>query len=725
MGISISTFAQNYVDSDYYLIDSLDLSTVDPADSMLVVQQLAKYHSAETDTGAAAAIDHLVNVCWDHNIWVPYNDWLYDFFNEKLETVEDPEIKRLYLKGKSGSLGNKAFYLTMTGETEKALEIYEESLEVFKSLKDAKGVGEIYNNIAAIYDSHGDLLNALDYYQKSLEMRILAKDEKGRANTLNNIGYIYIMQKDFETARIYYEESLQIREEIEDSMGLANSYNNMALLMQSTGDTSLALEYYHQSLEIRQIYRFTKDEATTLNNIGFIHYRQKNYKKALEYFSLALDKNKSANFKQGVALSSMNLGLTHFALKNYSVANNHALKAYRLSSELGYPDLIMRSSDLMYKLNKQRGDYKGALTMLETELEMKDSLVNEEKFRATQKLQAQIEYEKKQAELEKEQAIKDANYENEIALQEEQKQKQQILTFIGFGALILVIAFLAFVFNRLKITRRQKNEIDQQKIELEVTHQQLEAHHKEISDSIQYAKRIQEAIMPSMETMKAVLQNGFVLYLPKDVVAGDFYWMEHIDDKVYFAAADCTGHGVPGAMVSVVCSNALNKAILEEGIRETGKLLDRTREIVIERLAKSGDEVKDGMDISLCALNKSTLELQWSGANNPLWILRNGQIEEIKADKQPIGIYANSKPYTTHNIQLNKGDKIYVATDGLQDQFGGPKGKKLKAQAIRDLLIEHSNKTMNDQKVVLEKAFYDWKGKLEQVDDICMIGIQV
>jgi serine phosphatase RsbU (regulator of sigma subunit) len=175
------------------------------------------------------------------------------------------------------------------------------------------------------------------------------------------------------------------------------------------------------------------------------------------------------------------------------------------------------------------------------------------------------------------------------------------------------------VFRALQITKNQKQIIEHQK-------EIVEEKHKEIQDSINYAKRIQDAIMPSLEDMQMALKNGFILYQPKDVVAGDFFWMEKINNVVYFAAADCTGHGVPGAMVSVVCSNALTKALLEEGIRETGKLLDRTRELVIERFAKSGDEVKDGMDISLCALNVETNELQWSGANNPLWIIRNNTI---------------------------------------------------------------------------------------------------
>lgn len=280
----------------------------------------------------------------------------------------------------------------------------------------------------------------------------------------------------------------------------------------------------------------------------------------------------------------------------------------------------------------------------------------------------------------------------------------------------------------------QKEEAEKQRDEAEkqkhIANEQkliVEEKNREIVDSINYAKRIQEAIMPSIEELSIALPDGFLLYMPKDVVAGDFFWMEKIDDVVYYAAADCTGHGVPGAMVSVVCSNALTKALYEDGIRETGSLLDRTREIVVEILARSGDEVKDGMDISLCALNLESKELQWSGANNSLWILRKdaSEIEETKPDKQPIGLFDRATPFTTHNIKMNEGDLIYIFTDGYQDQFGGEKGKKFKPSAVRKLLLANSQKTMNEQRQILHDTIIEWMNELEQVDDICIMGVRV
>jgi serine phosphatase RsbU (regulator of sigma subunit) len=219
------------------------------------------------------------------------------------------------------------------------------------------------------------------------------------------------------------------------------------------------------------------------------------------------------------------------------------------------------------------------------------------------------------------------------------------------------------------------------------------------------------------------LEESFILYKPKDIVAGDFYWMEHRDNKVLFAAADCTGHGVPGAMVSVVCNNALNRSVREHGLTDPGKILDKTREIVIQEFEKSDEEVKDGMDIALCSLQGNTLA--YAGANNPLWIVRNGEIIETKADKQPIGKFRAATPFTTHTIELEKGDTIYLFSDGYADQFGGEKGKKMKTVNFKKSLLSLQDKSMTEQKELINIAFEDWRGSLEQIDDVCVIGVRI
>ena len=248
---------------------------------------------------------------------------------------------------------------------------------------------------------------------------------------------------------------------------------------------------------------------------------------------------------------------------------------------------------------------------------------------------------------------------------------------------------------------------------------------KEILDSITYAKRIQSAILPQTKIVKQFLVDSFILYKPKDIVAGDFYWLEVVDDTILFAAADCTGHGVPGAMVSVVCNNSLNRAVREFGLFYPNEILDKTRELVIQEFEKSDDDVKDGMDISLCALNLKTKELKWSGANNPLWIIRNNEILEFKADKQPIGKHTDSKPFKLQEIPLLENDIIYIFTDGFQDQFGGDRQKKFRISQMREMFLSLVKYSLEEQRGKIESTFETWKGSEEQVDDVCIIGVRI
>jgi serine phosphatase RsbU (regulator of sigma subunit)/PAS domain-containing protein len=248
---------------------------------------------------------------------------------------------------------------------------------------------------------------------------------------------------------------------------------------------------------------------------------------------------------------------------------------------------------------------------------------------------------------------------------------------------------------------------------------------KDITDSITYAKRIQAAIVPSEEFIQKHLEQSFVIYRPKDIVAGDFYWMEYLDDTIFIAAADCTGHGVPGAMVSVVCCNALNRAAKEFGLREPGKILDKTRELVIETFAKNNEELKDGMDISLLAIDRKNKTIAWSGANNSLWYFAGNVFEEIKPDKQPVGNYPDKKPFTTHIKTYNEGDMFYLFTDGFPDQFGGERAKKFTYKRLKESIAAVVNFPVRKQGEKLESDFLEWKGELEQIDDVTLIGIRV
>ena len=280
-------------------------------------------------------------------------------------------------------------------------------------------------------------------------------------------------------------------------------------------------------------------------------------------------------------------------------------------------------------------------------------------------------------------------------------------------SLICIVGLAAIVFIVTILFEKEK----------EKSYQLLEEKNHEIIDSINYAKRIQTAILPPKKLVKEYFQKSFILYKPKDIVSGDFYWIETINNSVLFAVADCTGHGVPGAIVSVICNNGLNRSVREYGLSEPGEILDKTREIVIQEFEKSEDDVRDGMDIAICSLNNN--RLKYAGAHNPLWIIRNGVLLETKANREPIGKFDTQLPYTTHSFDLKQGDSIYLFSDGYVDQFGGEKDKKFKAKAFKELLLSIQNQSMEEQKKIIGEEFEKWKGNLEQLDDVCVIGVKI
>jgi serine phosphatase RsbU (regulator of sigma subunit) len=258
---------------------------------------------------------------------------------------------------------------------------------------------------------------------------------------------------------------------------------------------------------------------------------------------------------------------------------------------------------------------------------------------------------------------------------------------------------------------------------------ELEQRNKEITESIIYARRLQRAILPSADFMKSYLPEHFVFYKPLSIVAGDFYWMEIVEvngsPRILVAACDSTGHGVPGAIISVICSNALNRAVKEFNLISPSAILNKTRELVVQTFARSEDLVSDGMDVSFCSIDPLTCEVIWSGANNKLWYVQDGEIKEIKAHKQSIGSYSNSTPFPEHHLKLKKGDSIYLFTDGFADQFGGPDGKRFRSQQFLDKLSAILQLPMQEQIVHLTQTIEMWQGELDQVDDMLIIGIRI
>jgi len=302
----------------------------------------------------------------------------------------------------------------------------------------------------------------------------------------------------------------------------------------------------------------------------------------------------------------------------------------------------------------------------------------------------------------------------------EREKAQRIILFSVIAGSLMVVLFAVLIYRRFRESKKQNRIIAEQK-------KLVEAKHKEITDSINYAERIQRSFLASKKSLDENLKENFVLFKPKDVVSGDFYWSSQLKNGNFaLACADSTGHGVPGAIMSILNISSLEKAIEVE--TEPSKILDETRRQIIERLKKDGskDGGRDGMDCIFLSFNFQKMNLSFAMANIPLWICRNGEMIEFVPDKMPVGKHdMDITPFTAHQVPIENGDVLYVFTDGYADQFGGPLGKKFKYANLKELLIAISTKEVDSQLQITNSKFEEWKGDLEQVDDVCLIGIRI
>ncbi|MGZ3900066.1 MAG: tetratricopeptide repeat protein, partial [Bacteroidia bacterium] len=625
------------------------------------------------DSARCVLLNELIEAENNIDIWPKYNDELKNLVERKLkQEKKGTGLHAFYLKYLSGVLNNEGYYYRSKGDIQLALEYYLKSLNISEAIGDKKGTAGSLNNVGFIYYNLGDIPKALEYFQKSLKIMEGLKESQGIGTALNNIASVYDGQGDVGKAVEFYEKGLQVHMQNRDKMGAATTLNNIGLIYLNNREFSKALKYFHKSLSIQKEISDKSGFATSLNNIGLVYNKMGDKERALESYLRSSKIQEEISDKAGIIFSLNNIGGLYAEAGDYAKAEEYCKRSLAISKELGFPENIRNSSKILHELYARQGAFKDAYQMQSLYYFMRDSINNESNRKVSIKSQIKYAYDQK--------AVADS-----VKAMEEKKvttaqlKQERTQRYSLYGGLALVGLFGGFMFNRFRVTSRQKKVIEIKSRETEIQKSIIEEHQKEIIDSITYAKRIQAAILPPQRMIKQFLGDAFVLYLPKDIVAGDFYWIHVNEDSassnnaglILFAAADCTGHGVPGAMVSVLCNNALNRSVKEFGLTDPGKILDKTREIIISEYEKSDEEVKDGMDISLCALDHKSMQLHWAGANNPLWIIRNGMLLEKKPNKQPIGKFADHQPFLTHSISLQQGDLIYIFTDGFADQFGG------------------------------------------------------
>jgi serine phosphatase RsbU (regulator of sigma subunit) len=584
------------------------------------------------------------------------------------------------------------------------IENYISALTLSKKIDHLKGRNKIYTALVAnlFYKNMYGL--AMTYGMEQLDYLNKYGTEQEKHDLYMMLGNLNSTQKKFNEAQSYYNLALNYHQRSKNEVAIARTLMNITLLKMEQQQLDTALIYSFRALELFKRNNQQSYAANTTLGISEIFLSQKKYEAAEQKAKESDLIYKMINLKQGLSNTNYVLGRIKSeqnkpkeAITNFSISLNYA---DTLNLLVPMRDCFKMLSEQYEKLN----DHKNAYDYYVKFKNYDDSLdleVEKEKI-----LELEVKYD----------ISKKENLLLEQTAQIESQSKQRNLLLLGLSAILLLL-FISF---RAYKQKKNSSEIISKQKHI------VEDKQKEILDSINYAQRIQKAILAREEEIKQHLKESFLLYRPKDIIAGDFYFFEVTKTNIFYAAADCTGHGVPGALMSVVCSNALTRCVKEFGLVKPGEILDKTRELVVETLKKSGEEVKDGIDISLISVSRNNLSnIQWAGANNPLWYTKNNILVEIKADKQPIGLSDNTKPFTTHLLDLNKGDILFLFTDGFADQFGGPKAKKFKYKQFQDLLLTNSLKPMQEQLAQLTVSFESWKGSLEQVDDVCVIGIRI
>ncbi|MFH1319557.1 MAG: tetratricopeptide repeat protein [Bacteroidota bacterium] len=704
---------------------------------------------------------------------------------------------------------------------EKALKYGMEALELAKELLEnstsqdeiainKKGVATSLNNIGVVHDYQGNYDDALNYYLQAQKINEELNDRISIATSLNNIGVIYYYLGNDQSAIDSYLQALEIRKELSKSpdpvvalaakQGVAGSLNNIGLVYLNRGsitrnsdDYDKAIDYFMQSLEIKEELEDSPDEAVakagkqgiarSLSNIGMVYkYRgdlsgnPDDYEKVVQYYLDGLEKFEELGDKKGMVINMINIGEVYSIHGKNDKAIEQLEKSLDIAEEIGAKSEITACFKKLSALYQGKNNLEKALEYQKLYSQMKDSVLNEESGKQIIEMQTKYESEKKEKQIEIQTL--------ELSRQELKLKKNRILRYaliIGLG-LALSLAFL--LYNRYRIKQKAN-------AELSSAYDIIAEKNEAITDSIEYAKTIQQAIMPKEEEMKEALPGHFVFFQPREIVSGDFYWFKAAPPRPspsdsyrewravegpFIAACDCTGHGVPGAFVSMIGNDLLNQIIIEKNVNDPGEILSLLNNGIKSVFTHEDEqEAQDGIDMALCHLSPALSEgegessreipfisseknngylLQFAGANNPLYIIRmeegrgsaspgylsgrdenkeiNEQnnpsyiLQEIMGDRQKIGGKTEfNYNFTTHKIELQKGDTIYIFTDGYTDQFNEQTGRKFSTKRFKELLLSIQSKSMHEQKEIVSKTINEWKGKEDQIDDMLVIGIKV
>ena len=606
-----------------------------------------------------------------------------------------------------------------------------------------------YLNIGQEYYYSGNIDSALNYYSIGLKKSIDLNLPKYICTFYSECGLMYREKGVYNKANEFLLSALKVADEQNFEIKKASCYNGIAIINSIQKNYDKAFEFYNKAMVIYQKKAKLSGQASINNNLGLIYLDQKKFDEALSLFHRAKDLNKQTKNDYGLAANLENIGIIHENKKRMDSAQTYLVKAYSiwksrndthsLAINMSYiGNLLIKQQKYQYAIDtllkalnfakrihvktserdlsfylsgayEKLGDLKTALNYYKQAKQLGDSILNDDKLREITEMQINYNYNKRQ--------IEDSlKYQLEVTGKEKELIAQKKNTGITLVILGIIVVLLFFVIKGYLEKNKANTLITQQKL-------LVEQKQREILDSINYAKKIQNTLLANDEFLKSNLKDYFTFYQSKDIVSGDFFWATKKDHLFYLAVCDSTGHGVPGAFMSLLNSGYLSEAINEKNIQEPHKIFDYVRQKLINSVSKDGQ--KDGFDGILICVNQKTTGTNYAAANNKPIIVSKGLQIELPSDRMPVGAGERKEPFNLYTIEKSDDTVLYLYTDGYADQFGGPKGKKFKYKQLNDILLANHKKPLNDQKLILKSTFDSWKGELEQIDDVCVLGIKI
>lgn len=663
---------------------------------------------------------------------------------------------------KTSVLSNLGLSYRNMGAFDSSERYFGEALEVAKAKKDSVLIARQEVNLGTLYKIKSEYPRAKDLFlSASQKAKALEKPEfVAKANT--NLGVIHLELEEYEKALKRFKRSIAAFETLGLRKSMAEVRLNTALAYQNLDSLDQALEQFRMALEGAREIGGRRIETMLTNNLGelYLRYYQDRRDSLPPEIQRIVDerggsvreaildtieglytkvKRMAEENGFGKNLSFAYYGLGDIANKREQWGRSRELFQKSLEVIQGQ-EMRKHAYDIhkkLAKVNSRLGDHREAYEHHKQYARLKDSVFNEKKSKELGRLDAEYAYEKKLLRQKKE-------AEKQEAIAREEKRRKRVIFYSMGGGLFLVLLFSGVLINRYRLIRFQKRTIEEQKSEVESAYEQLQERDKEITHSLNYASSIQQAILPSRESISKLLPKDPALFFkPKEKVSGDLYWCNRAPDgSLVWVVGDCTGHGVPGAFMSMIGVRLFNEAVLEKGETDPGKVLDHVRSGIIHALGSDEGEGKsDGMDAVACSLSEESGELAFAGANNPLYILHEGRQEELpepdrkveeegvqlfeyKGDKMAVGAGVDLQPFTTRRFTLRQGDMLYSFSDGFADQFGGEKGKKFRYGPFKRLLCSLFQKEGTEQERELAETFEEWRRGMEQVDDVCVFGVR-